>query len=140
MSLKRNKAAMTTQTKVKQQSPEGIATQPVVKYHTLHQVADTYGLDSQQKAAIFGVPVRTQARYKKEDTVLNPLIVDRLERFKRITQQAINLFEDETEAQKWLNTPKVALNNQTPLSAMATDRGSKQVEEILYRAEYGVYG
>jgi uncharacterized protein (DUF2384 family) len=36
---------------------------------------------------------------KKDDTVLNPLVVDRLE---RITQQAINLFEDESEAQKWL--------------------------------------
>jgi putative toxin-antitoxin system antitoxin component (TIGR02293 family) len=127
-------------TSLKKTASGGIAPQSVVKYHTLHQVANTYGLDSQQKAEIFGVPVRTQARYRKDDTVLNPLIVDRLERFKRITQQAIDLFEDESEAQKWLSTPKARLNHQTPFSAMATDAGAKQVEEMLYRAEYGIYG
>jgi putative toxin-antitoxin system antitoxin component (TIGR02293 family) len=131
---------MTARTNLEKQTPDGVATDSVVKYHVLNQAANTYGLDSQQKAAIFGVPVRTQSRYKKDDAALNPLVVDRLERFNRITQQAIDLFEDEIEAQKWLSTPKESLNNQTPLSAMATDRGAKQVEEILYRAEYGVYG
>jgi putative toxin-antitoxin system antitoxin component (TIGR02293 family) len=112
----------------------------VAKYRDLQKLANTYGLDSKQIAALFGVPVRTQARYKKDDAVLNPLVVDRLERFKRIAQQAIDLFEDEAEAQRWLSTPNASLNNQTPLNAMATDGGAKQVEEILYRAEYGVYG
>lgn len=82
----------------------------------------------------------THTSLKKVDTVLNPLLLNRLERFKRITQQAIDLFEDESEAQKWLSTPKVRLNNQTPLSAMVTDAGAKQVEEMLDRAEYGIYG
>ncbi len=131
---------MTAPTKFKKQPPDNVGAESAVKYHVLDKVANTYRLDSQQKAAIFGVPVRTQARYKKDDAALKPLVVDRLERFNRITQQAIDLFEDEAEAQKWLSTPKVSLNNQTPLSAMATDRGAKQVEEILYRAEYGVYG
>jgi putative toxin-antitoxin system antitoxin component (TIGR02293 family) len=131
---------MTTHTSLKKTGSGNIEPQSVVKYHTLHQVANTYGLDSQQKAELFGVSVRTQARYKKDDTVLNSLVVDRLERFKRITQQAIDVFEDESEAQKWLSTPKTRLNNQTPLSAMATDAGAKQVEEMLYRAEYGIYG
>lgn len=116
------------------------ARQPAVRYHILQHVANTYELDSRQKEAIFGIPVRTQARYKKNDSILSPLIIDRLERFKRITQQAINLFEDEEEAKKWLSTPKVSLHNKTPFEAMATDAGAKQVEQILYRAEYGVYG
>ena len=131
---------MTAHPNLKKQPPDGVATDSAVKYHVLNKVANNYGLDSQQKAALFGVPVRTQSRYKKDDVALNPLVVDRLERFNRITQQAIDLFEDQEEAQKWLSTPKVSLNNQTPLSAMATDGGAKQVEEILYRAEYGVYG
>lgn len=131
---------MTARTNLKKQTLDVVDTGSVVKYHALNQVANTYGLDSQQKAALFGVSVRTQSRYKKDDVVLTPLVVDRLERFNRITQQAIALFEDEQEAQKWLSTPKESLNNQTPFSAMATDGGAKQVEEILYRAEYGVYG
>lgn len=64
----------------------------------------------------------------------------RLERYKRILKQAVELFEDEEEALRWLNTPKSALDNQTPLSVLATDTGVKQVEEILYRAEYGLFG
>jgi len=116
------------------------AGQPAVRYHVLQQIANTYKLDSRQKEALFGIPVRTQARYKKSDSILNPLVVDRLERFNRITQQAINLFEDEEEARQWLSTPKASLHNETPFEAMATDAGAKQVEQILYRAEYGVYG
>jgi putative toxin-antitoxin system antitoxin component (TIGR02293 family) len=137
---KGNGVAMMARTNLEKQIPKGITNQSVVRYRTLNQVANTYGLDSQQTAAIFGVPIRTQARYKKSDAVLNSLVVDRLERFKRIVQQAIDLFEDEAEAQRWLSTPNASLNNQTPLNAMATDGGAKQVEEILYRAEYGVYG
>ena len=63
-----------------------------------------------------------------------------MERFQRITQQALELFEDETETQRWLSSPKEGLNGQTPLEAFATDVGSKQVEELLYRAEYGMFG
>lgn len=111
-----------------------------VKYHVLQSVAIAYKLDSRQKEALFGISARTQARYKQDDSVLSPVVVDRLERFKRITQQAIDLFENEEEAKTWLSTPKVSLNNKTPLEAMATDAGAKQVEQILYRAEYGVYG
>lgn len=77
---------------------------------------------------------------KKENPVLKPAVVDRLERFKRILKQAVELFEDEEEALRWLSTPKSALDNETPLSVLATDAGAKQVEEILYRAEYGMFG
>ncbi len=114
--------------------------QSAVKYHVLHDIASSYALDNRQKESLFGVPARTQARYKRDDHILGPLVVDRLERFMRITQQAIDLFEDEQAAKTWLSTPKVGLNNQTPLEAMVTDAGAKQVEQMLYRAEYGVYG
>jgi putative toxin-antitoxin system antitoxin component (TIGR02293 family) len=65
---------------------------------------------------------------------------DRFNRFNRITQQAINLFEDTDRALKWLQTPKDSLAGITPLVAISTDEGAKQVEEILYRTEYGIYG
>lgn len=122
-----------------QQSTRKVA-QPVIKYHYLQKVAEAYQLNSRQKEALFGVPIRTQTRYQKQDTVLSPLVIDRLERFQRITQQAIDLFEDEGVAKQWLSTPKDSLQGQTPLEVMTTDAGVKRVEQILYRAEYGVYG
>jgi putative toxin-antitoxin system antitoxin component (TIGR02293 family) len=59
------------------------------------------------------------------------LIVDRLNRFNRITQQAIDLFEDSDRAIAWLQTPKQNLGGITPLVALSTDEGAKQVESIL---------
>ena len=66
-------------------------------------------------------------------------VADRLNRFNRITQQAIDLFEDADKAKEWLQTPKNALAGLTPLAALATDEGAKALEEVLYRTEYGIY-
>jgi len=68
------------------------------------------------------------------------LSAERLDWFNKIFQQAADLFEDEAEATHWLNTPKSALDGETPLSALTTDAGAKKVEQILYRAEYGMFG
>lgn len=119
------------------QSPETLVS---VKYDSIKEMAARFGLGRAEVKSIFGIPERTQFRYEKENSVLKPAIVDRLGRFKRIFKQAVDLFEDEAEAWRWLNTPKSALDNQTPLSVLATDAGAKQVEEILYRAEYGMFG
>jgi putative toxin-antitoxin system antitoxin component (TIGR02293 family) len=120
-----------------------IASEPTVgdplRYQDLDSVADSFGLDTDLKQQIFGISPRTQARLKKDNGILNSLVTDRLNRFNRITQQAIDLFEDAHRARKWLQTPKQTLAGLTPLAALATDEGSKQVEEILYRTEYGIY-
>ncbi len=69
----------------------------------------------------------------------NILSSEHLARFNRIFKQAVNLFEDEAEATHWLNTPKSALDGETPLSALATDIGLKKVEQMLCCAEYGMF-
>jgi putative toxin-antitoxin system antitoxin component (TIGR02293 family) len=111
-----------------------------LQYHTLEQTAELFQLDSKLRQQIFGISPRNQARLRKDNAILNPLIVDRFNRFNRITQQAINLFEDSEKALQWLQTPKNSLAGITPLAALSTDEGAKQVEEILYRTEYGIYG
>jgi putative toxin-antitoxin system antitoxin component (TIGR02293 family) len=110
-----------------------------LRYQTLEQTAELFQLDSSLKEQIFGIPIETQARLKKENTVLNPFVADRFNRFNRITQQTIDLFEDTKKALTWLQTPKNSLAGITPLAALSTDKGAKQVEEILYRTEYGIY-
>jgi RNA polymerase sigma-70 factor (ECF subfamily) len=76
--------------------------------------------------------------YVEGDPVLKTENADNVKQ--RILQQAFDLFEDEAETQRWLSTPKDGLDGQTPLEALATDAGSKKVEELLYRAEYGIFG
>jgi putative toxin-antitoxin system antitoxin component (TIGR02293 family) len=117
-----------------------VTVEPRSRYQDLDRVADSFGLDATLRQQIFGISPRNQARLRKDNSILNPLVADRLNRFRRITQQAIDLFEDTDRAKQWLQTPKDALAGITPLVALATDEGAKQVEEILYRTEYGIYG
>jgi putative toxin-antitoxin system antitoxin component (TIGR02293 family) len=111
-----------------------------LRYNIIEETAERFQLDSNLRQQIFGISPRNQARLRKDNAILNPLVVDQFNRFNRITQQAINLFEDTDRARKWLQTPKNSLSGITPLAALSTDRGAKQVEEILYRTEYGIYG
>ncbi len=110
------------------------------KYEAVKTLSKRFQVEKGTIRQILGISESTQHRYEKSNPVLKLAIADRLERFKRITQQALDLFEDEEETQRWLSTPKSVLAGKTPLEAMATDAGSQQVEELLYRAEYGIFG
>ncbi len=110
-----------------------------LRYSTIEETAERFQLDSNLRQQIFGISPRNQARLRKDNGILNPLVVDRFNRFNRITQQAISLFEDTQKALQWLQTPKNSLSGITPLAALSTDEGARQVEEILYRTEYGIY-
>lgn len=110
------------------------------RYEEIKNISHRFSLDKAEIKQLFGISESTQFRYEKQNSVLKPALVDRLERFNRIYQQALELFEDEYETQRWLSTPKAALEGNSPLKALATDAGAKLVEEILYRAEYGIFG
>jgi putative toxin-antitoxin system antitoxin component (TIGR02293 family) len=116
------------------------STDSLVRYDAIAKIAKQFELDSTDIQQLFDLSRRTQFRYEKENPVLKPAVLDRVQRLQRIYQQAVELFEDETIAHNWLTTPKQHLNNLTPLSQLATDAGTKQVETILYRAEYGIFG
>jgi len=110
------------------------------RYEAIKNISNRFSLDKADIKQLFGISESTQFRYEKQNSVLKPALADRLERFNRIYQQALELFEDENETQRWLSTPKAALEGNYPLKALATDAGAKLVEEILYRAEYGIFG
>jgi putative toxin-antitoxin system antitoxin component (TIGR02293 family) len=99
-----------------------------------------FSLDKAQIRNLLGISESTQFRYERQNPILKAAIADRMKRFNRICAQALELFEDKDETHRWLLTSKVALNGHTPLDALTTDAGAKKVEEILYRAEYGIFG
>lgn len=110
------------------------------KYEYIKEVVKRFDLDKTDVEKLFGISQSTQFRYEKQNPILKNAIADRLERFNRIIEQALELFEDEAEVKRWLSTPKNVLSGETPLVALATDAGAKKVEEMLYRAEYGMFG
>jgi len=52
--------------------------------------------------------------------------------------RALEVFGDSERALKWMREANPALNNDTPLHAIQTDEGRKEVLDILGRIEYGV--
>ena len=113
-------------------------TKPIT-YASIQHLSAEYQLSRLQIRHILGISESTQFRYEKRNPLLKSNLVDRWLRFEKIVQQAQELFEDQIETQRWLSTPKVALENKTPLEILDTDSGCRQVEQILLQATYGVF-
>lgn len=110
------------------------------RYNLIAQAAQDFHMGHKLVEKLFGISVRSQYRYAGQDLLLKPLHQDRLARFNRVVQHAVEVFEDPVVARQWLSKPKVALGGESPLDLLATDGGTQQVEQMLYRAEYGVFG
>ena len=69
---------------------------------------------------------------------LSPVESDRLYRFARILALAEDVFESREDAIEWLNSEQYGLGGAVPINMLQTDAGSREVEELLIRIEYGV--
>ena len=110
-----------------------------LRYRNAQDLSRRFHLQKGTIRRILDISESTQSRYEKNNPILKPAIADRLARFQRLSQQALDLFENEAETQRWLSTPKAALEGETPLEALTTDGGAQRVEELLYRASYGIF-
>lgn len=76
---------------------------------------------------------------RKADGRLGMAESDRVVRFARLAGRAIDVFESEEGARRWLNSPQVGLGGEVPLDYAQTEMGAREVEDLLGRIEYGVY-
>lgn len=89
-----------------------------------------------QLAKIINIAVRTinrRAEYLEVDEA------DKLARVARVLVLATVVLESEQYAIQWLNNPCPALGGREPLLLLHTDTGAREVENLLYQIEYGVY-
>ena len=111
----------------------------------LYHVKKTFDLSDETLASIIGVSLRTVARRRvvsqklnKPAARLSPVESDRLYRFARILALAEDVFESREDAVEWLNSEQYGLGGAVPFTMLQTDAGSREVEELLLRIEYGV--
>lgn len=64
---------------------------------------------------------------------------DRVVRFARLLGKAVEVFESEDNARKWLTSAQVGLGGAVPLEYATTEVGAREVEDLLGRIEYGVF-
>jgi len=82
---------------------------------------------------------RTFQRRSKEKAELTQTESDRVLRIARVAAEAKRVFGDNDKSTRWLNTHSAVLGGK-PLDLLATDAGSRAVEDELGRIEYGVFG
>lgn len=90
-------------------------------------------------AELIGISEKTLSRARSGRARLDPVASDRLYRLAKIVALAIDVLEDEARAVHWLKRAQFGLGGRSPLSLLATDAGSDQVEKLLLRIEHGVY-
>ena len=108
-------------------------------FKTLQTFESRSGLALSRLAATIGIPERTLAR-RKVSRRLTPDESERLLRISAIFEDAVDLFEgDVAAAVNWLNTPRKALGDRTPLGYARTEPGAREVENLIGRLEHGIF-
>jgi putative toxin-antitoxin system antitoxin component (TIGR02293 family) len=107
-------------------------------FSAFESVATQIGLPPLQLTALLGIPNRTMARRKTEQQ-LTPQESDRLFRLARSFAQVVEVLGSRDKARVWLRTPNRALGGEIPLDLLDTEIGSRQVEEVLFRLEHGIF-
>ncbi len=96
-------------------------------------------LPQNQLSNILGIPTRTMAR-RKEHQQLTSVESDRLYRVAWVFAFAVDVLGDIDKARTWLKSPNRGLGGEIPLTLLDTDIGARQVEDVLERIKFGIYG
>jgi putative toxin-antitoxin system antitoxin component (TIGR02293 family) len=96
-------------------------------------------LTNAELASLLGISPRTLARLQPGKSRLDSVSGDRLVRAARLYAIAAEVLEDAESATRWLKSPQRALGGATPLQLAESDVGTRAVEALLGRMEYGVY-
>lgn len=98
-----------------------------------------YGALTQEEVERFIVKPRTLAYRRKHKEPLSTEESDRLARAARLTAFAVETFQNEETAARWMRRPNRALDTATPLELIATSDGARLVEEVLGRVAHGLF-
>jgi len=85
------------------------------------------------------VPKRTLARRVAADEPLTVDETDKALRLQRIAALAGRVFGNPAKAHRWLRKPKQLLGGRTPVDFLKSESGARQVEEMLYQIEHGMF-
>jgi len=106
-------------------------------FEEFHALQEMLGVTEEKMGALVGMSRATLHRRKKSG-FLDRSESDRLVRYARVFQTALNFCENEEAAAHWLNRPAMAFGYETPLDYADTEIGAREVEALITRPEYGV--
>jgi putative toxin-antitoxin system antitoxin component (TIGR02293 family) len=102
-------------------------------------LAAALGVTLEKLAALADIPSATFFR-RKSARRFTSRESDHLMRFMRLWWLALDVFEDEDGARRWLGAPQVGLAGRVPLEYASTEAGAREVEDLLRRIDFGLAG
>jgi len=104
--------------------------------HSLERVVERAGVEGPARLQLMHrvVPAATWKRRQRLKLVES----EKTERLARVIALAELLWDDETEAKRFLATPHPELGRKKPIEAALTELGARQVEDVVMRALYGL--
>jgi len=102
------------------------------------RIANWAQISQSELRRITGIPSTTFSRNIKKR--FSPDQSERLVRFIRVLDRAVDLFEgDKSAAQKWLHEANRALGWKAPADLLASESGAYEVMRLMTRLEHGVW-
>ena len=102
-----------------------------------HAFREMLGITEERLGGLLGMSRATLHRRKKSGH-LDRSESDRLVRYARIFHCVVAFFQSKEAAVKWLSSPAIAFNGETPLDYADTEIGAREVEALIWRIENGV--
>jgi putative toxin-antitoxin system antitoxin component (TIGR02293 family) len=85
------------------------------------------------------IPARTLKHRRQRQEPFSLDESDRLARVARLYDLGVRVFGNPDKARRWLSKPKHRFAERTPLAMMRTELGGRQVEEMLYQVDEGMF-
>lgn len=104
----------------------------------LDDLQATLGVPTAKINDLLGISKATRHR-REAGQRLKPTESDRIVRFARLMGRAVQVFESEKSARRWITAPQIGLGGEVPLDYARTELGAREVEDLLGRIESGVY-
>lgn len=108
-------------------------------YRSFEKVAEALDSSVDEVAATLDVP-RSNLTRRKKTGLLKKDESEKVLRLARIALRAEEVLGSMEKAYRWLRTPNRALGGQRPMEMLDLEIGAREVEDVLGRIQYGVYG
>ena len=95
------------------------------------------GFTTDEIATLLDVSAKTMERAISQGARLGHGVSDRLYRVASVLALAEHVLENREQARVWLHEAQHGLGGRTPVDLLATEAGSREVEGLLGRIEYG---
>ena len=109
-----------------------------LRFSELETLQNSLEMPFEQLAVKLSISRSTLQRRKAAGR-LSPDESDKVIRYSRLLQQAVDFFGDIEKARAWLKHPQYGLGGAIPLDYARTETGAREVEDLLGRMKYGVY-